>query len=378
MVNQYRFCRVVFTLLLYGLLVGAVHAQEIPQTIHSRPPLAVLDVQYSPNGRYLARVYAEGRLEVLDAFTNRLMLEDSVELPNPLFSAKIDWSPTGDRLAAGIGAHVYVWDIENAQLIETIEAGGEDPLVYFEDGSYLPEGIVSLQWDSTGTLLLTKSMSSHLTVWSTEQQTFIFDRVVGNNPVPVVWLADNQHITNGSSVFDIQTQEFVVYDSERLPGVVSNCGPYFSIASNSNRTRIIQATGYGCIVIRDAATGDEIAGYQLSAGWSPNDSGIVIAENINPIWDVSWSPDDSKLVAVDSLGAVQVVDIATGSITLIDQQAGALYAVDWTDTNTAIAYGGNTLGEDTVFATISVAEVERLMISAARQPEFAITPSTDR
>jgi hypothetical protein len=143
--------------------------------------MAVLDLQYSPEGQYVARVYADGRPEVLDASTNRVILEDTVELPNPLLRAKVDWSLTGDRLAAGIGAQVYIWDVENARLLETVHAGGDEPLVYFEDGSYIPEGFVSLQWDTSGTLLMAKSVSSRYTVWSTEQQTFIADQAI-NNP----------------------------------------------------------------------------------------------------------------------------------------------------------------------------------------------------
>jgi WD40 repeat protein len=364
--NAQMFRSVLLIILLSVLMINTGHAQETPQTILNRPPLAVLDIQYSPDGRYLARVYAEGRLEVLDTSTNLLVLEDSIELPNSLERARVDWSPSVDRLAAGIGAQVYIWDVANWRLLETVQAGRGEPLVYFEDGSYIPEGFVSLQWDSTGTLLMAQSVSSRYTVWSTDQQAFIVDQVIGNNPVPIVWLADDRHISNGDSVFDIynQTPVFVQLSPQRLTGVVSNCGPYSSIASNSDRTQIVRATIY--------------RGYQITPGWPEGISGIAVAEYMNPIWDVSWSPDDRTIIAVDSLGAVRVVHVATGMVTLIAQQDGPLYVVDWADDNSAIAYGGNTQAEAAIFATVSVAEVEQLMATEARQPEFAITPATDR
>ncbi|MDX2162265.1 MAG: WD40 repeat domain-containing protein [bacterium] len=380
MVNKRMLRSVLFTLLLCVLLVGTGQAQNSQQVIRNLPPMAVLDVQYSPDGRYIARVYAQGRLEVLEAASNRTVLEDTVALPHPLQRAKVDWSPTGDQLAAGIGAQIYIWDVGTTQLLETINAGGSEPLVYFEDGSFIPEGFVSLQWNSTGLLLMAKSMSSRFTIWSKDQLVFIVDQVTGNNPVPIVWLADDRHISNGTSVFDIQdpTSRFIPRQGQPLEGVLNNCGPYSSIATNANRTLIVQATIYDCIVITDAFTGDEIGGYQISEILSLYENDLELIEHMNPIWDVSWSPDESVIIAVDSQGAVRVVDIATGSVTLIAQQSGPLYAVDWADTNTAIAYGGSTLGEDTVFATVSVAEVDRLMMSAARQPEFAITPAADR
>ncbi|MBK8032859.1 MAG: hypothetical protein IPK17_25945 [Chloroflexi bacterium] len=379
MVKTYRIRTLILTLVLCGLLVGTGQAQEnLP--IRNRPPLAVLDVQYSPDGPYLALVYADGRLEVLDASSQRIILEDMVELPNPLLRAKVDWSPTGDRLAAGIGSQVYIWDVQNRRLLQTVEAGGAESLVYFEDGAYVPEGFVSLQWDSTGALLLAKSVSSRFTVWSIEHQAFIVDRVFGNNPVPIVWLVDDRRISNGQSVFDIlnQSRVFVGLDAQRLPGVLSNCGPFSAIDINRDRTWIVQATIYDCIIIRDAATGSEIAGYQISGLISLYENGMTLAEHMNPIWDVSWSPDDRAIVAVDSSGAVRVVDVATGNVTLIAQHDGPLYAVDWADDNSAIAYGGNTQAEETVFAAVSVTEVEQLMASTARPAEFAITPAADR
>lgn len=354
-----------FGLLLCVLLVNAGHAQETSPTILNRPPLAVLDVQYSPDGRYLAQVYAEGRLEVLDTSSNRLVLEDSIVLPNPLLRAKVDWSPTGDRLAAGIGAQIYIWDVETERLLETVEAGGPESLVYNESGYYAPEGFVSLQWDSSGTLLMAKSVSSRYTVWSTEQQAFIVDQVIGNNPVPVVWLAGDQRVSTGNSYLDIQTQEYVVLSTQRLPEATSQCGVYLSISSSSDRTRIAWGTFNGCVIIIDGATGNQIAAYK-------------IAENGESIRDVNWSSDDSAIVTVSSMGSVQVLDVATSSVTMIAQQDGSLYAVDWADDNSAIAYGGNTDGEAAIFATVSVAEVEQLMATEARQPEFAITPATDR
>jgi WD40 repeat protein len=354
--------------LLSSLLIGAGHAQEAPLRILNRPPSTVLDIQCSPDSRYLARVYAEGRLEVLEAFTGTVVLEDRIDLPNSLLRAKIDWSPAGDRLAAGIGAAVYIWDVENAQLLEIIQSGDSEPLAYNESGYYAPEGVVSLQWDSTGLLLMAQSMSSRYTIWSIEQQTFQVNWVIGNDPVLAVWMPNDRQIYIGSRYLDTQTQEFEAVRAERIPQVTGRCGAFVTIASNIERTFISYGTGNGCIVIVDALTGDQIAGYQI----------VQNGRDGNPIWDVSWSPDSSAIVAVDSQGTVQVLNVATGAVTLLAQHEGALYAVDWADDGSAIAYGGSTTAEESIFGIVTVAEVEARMASEARMAEFAITPAADR
>lgn len=200
MVKRYRFHTLILTLVLCALLVGTGQAPEnLPIRTHS--PLAVLDVQYSPDGQSLARVYAEGRLEVLDASSQRIILEDMVELPNPLLRAKVDWSPTGDRLAAGIGSQVYICDVQNRRLQQTVDAGGTEPFVYFEDGSYIPEGFGKACNGTVRARCCWRKACSRFTVWSTEQRNSSSSIRCWNNPVPIVWLTDNQHFSNRRQCF---------------------------------------------------------------------------------------------------------------------------------------------------------------------------------
>jgi WD40 repeat protein len=356
--------RPVSFLILIGLMfVGSAYSAQSDVPILNRPPQTVLDVEYSPDGNYLARVFAEGRLEVFEVVSNRIIIEDSAVLPHSLLRAKIDWSPKSDLLAAGIGSQVYIWNVMDGQLLETIKVGGEESLIYTESGYAVPQGFHSVEWDSTGNLLRAHSTSSRHIVWSIEQQAFISDVEVGNAIFPMVWLADNQRVSNGEYGWDIVRNEVSrTKPSNNAYEVASRCSAYYgAISTTADRDLIAKGTFNGCIVIMDANTGDQIAGYK-------------IGDDENTIWGLSWSPDDSAIVAVDSQGGVQVVDVATGSVTRIAEVEGALYAVDWADTDSSIAYGGQTTDGATVFAEVDVAEVRRLMGSdAAREPEFAVT-----
>jgi WD40 repeat protein len=344
----------------------AMQNQQPELPIFARPSLTVLDLEYSPSGLYLAQVYSEGRLEVLDVASGRIAVENDLILPNALFRAKLAWSSKGDVLAVGIGPNVYFWDVTSAKLLETLFVGGDNPLVYREADYYVPEGVASLQWDSTDRLLMAQSESSRYTVWSVEQQEFIFDLTDGYDAPPMVWLADNRRFSTGHRYLDTQNiaKGFVVPRTKDIAG--GDCANYASISNNADRTMIAWGTFNGCVIILDADTGNQIALYK-------------IADNETTVWDIDWSPDDSAVVAVDSMGAVQVVELATGKVTLIAQNEGSLYAVDWANTNAAIAYGGVTEDEASIFDTVSVADVERLMASdAARSAEFAVTLSESR
>lgn len=326
------------------------------------PAFTLLDVAYSPNSVYVAYVYADGRLEVLNIAFNKRAINETIITPYPLLRAKVDWSPDSKLLAAGIGSHVYIWQMEETpQLIAKLDAGVGEDHVYEEAGYYMPEGMSSLQWSSDGSLLLAQSLSSRFTVWSQLGKDLIFDQKIGNNPVPVVWLSDNYRISHGFTSLDIRTETRFGAPGYRIPWVQGNCGVQSPVANSSNKTQLAVGTQNGCVVIADGDTGDQIAAYK-------------IAESGTFIRDIGWSPDDTSIVAVSEQGSMHVIDVETGSFVIAAQIDGALYAVDWASDNSAITYGGHTTNR-TALATIDVDAVTALMSSdAVQQPEFASTP----
>jgi WD40 repeat protein len=353
------FCYVI--LLLVGGVVSVGQAQTSQPNIRTRPAFTVLDVAYRPDGVQLAQVTATGYLEVLDVATERVVFDLKVELPYNLARAKLDWTPQGDILAAGIGARIYLWVVETGEVTEILPDGADNILIEREAGYSTPEGFVSINWDSTGTLLMAQSVGSRYMVWSKERNSFTFDQFFGNNPIPVTWISDNQKISNGEVHIDVETAERIVLNARPILGLSSMCASHSSVNTNREQNLIAAGTLNGCVYLLDALTGDQLAGYKIS-------------DVSTPIWDVAWSPDESAIIAVDSSGAVQVVEIATGEVTLIAQHDGPLFAVDWALTDTEIAYGGVSADETTIFQTITVNEVKRLMSEESRQPEFAVTP----
>jgi WD40 repeat protein len=361
---SFKMCALSAAFAFHVFLVSIGNGQPSPQNILSRAPGTILDLKYSADGKYLAQIYAEGRYDVLDTRSGQTLLDEQVALDYPLFKASLDWAAATNWLAIGVGKDAYVWDVETAALLHTFQVGGSEPLIYEESGYYIPEGVVSLQWNRDGDALMTKSVSLRYTIWSADSNSIISHQETGSGAVPVVWLDDEGLISTGFSVLDIQSKVFELRLGQRIPEVTGSCGTFLSITSNSQLDLLAHGTSNGCIVIVDSVTGNQRAAYK-------------IVEDGEGIWDVNWSPDDQFIVAVDNAGAVKVVEIATGAVTQIAQQNGTLFAVDWAANNSAIAYGGATSAQDTLFATMSIAEVERLQATSSYQPEFAITPPRD-
>jgi WD40 repeat protein len=350
---QQSLYRISIALLLCLVLTKPTTAQEIL----NRPPSTVLDVAYSSNG-YLAQISAGGQLQVWATPSNQLVFAATTELPNSLLRAKVAWSTTGDRLAVGIGGAILIYSSESWNIVQTMRFSSDETLVYDEAGYNLPEGVVSLAWDSVDQRILVQTVSSRYLVWSFAESRFTFDQLYGNNPIPIVWLPGEQAITSGSTVLDLEQERFTVRRTSDVY-IDSGCASMSSSSSSSDQRWIAQGTLNGCIKIVDALTGDEIAGFRIST----TDAWVT---------DVQWSNDDRTIIAVTSLGEVYAVDLETSEVALIVQQPTPLYAVDWSPSNTEIAFGGVARTESSApsITRIPVSQVEAALNSpSARVPE---------
>lgn len=355
--------------LILGMsLVFSASAQSIPPTpkVTSRPPQTLLDLKYNPTGTLLAEVQASGRLVVHRVEDDVIVLDHHTDLVHPLFKAQVAWSPDGKTLAAGIGGQIQLWDVEAAQLVEAIDVGVDDPLIYFESGEYIPEGIVSLQWNRSGSAIMSQSLGSRYTIWSMEQQHFLFDRIAGNNPIPVVWLEDQKRLSNGDLYVDLNSEEQRLFSQQPvlLGHYYEHCSGFVrSVGVNSAGTQIVWGTINGCLVIIDVEKAEQIAVYKLGE---------------DTIQDLSWSPDGELIAAVDDNGQTHVVDITSGRAWTMGEAGNLLLAVDLSS-EAGIAIGGVSIQSDSrIFEMISARNLASVLtLDHARALEFTVTPPAD-
>ncbi|MCK6581018.1 MAG: WD40 repeat domain-containing protein [Anaerolineae bacterium] len=178
-------------------------AQEVP----GYPAPAILDLEWSPNGAHLARVFADGRVQILDARLEQIVRSFPPPPIPTLLNAQIDWSSDGTQLAWGVGNTVTLWNLEDEQVERTFLTGEPNGIIISEFGLF-PEGVVSLEWSSDDAMLMVLSESARLSVFSLPSGINLFDGLVGNQPISSVWLPDDSGIRNGQRIFDIQTLDF--------------------------------------------------------------------------------------------------------------------------------------------------------------------------
>lgn len=329
----------MMTFVLFTGQYAKIDAQEGEPFIPYRPEGSILDIEYSPDGTMIALVYVEGRVVVRETSSGTIIFDQTLPIEYLLIRARVAWSPTGDRLAAGVGSYIYIWDVSDFTLIQSLMAGSEDALAYIEQNIYFPAGFLNIQWSSDGEFLFANSTNVRITLWSFQDNTFMVDEIAGVSATSAILFANDQLISSIGRYLDIQTQTYTRTRSDYY-----YCSPpVSSLAGDSSLTFVVAGNLRGCISEIELLTGQEVAFYQLY------EDGSIRA--------VVWSPDDSMIAAVDTVGRLYQIDRATSEFTVLADVGVELYAVDWSPDGEQIAYGGAPLasGEDS-FSIVSLTE----------------------
>ena len=163
----------------------------------SAPGGWVTKVRFSPDGRYLAAISADGKVFVWPSDNTRPLAVISV--PGMAGDRNImDFSPDGSILAVGEAMQIGLWRIPEAEPFKTLPLGGETLIAFrispdgrllasgLADGNILlwqipagkllqtlrggSEGISSLDFSADGLLLLSASRDGTIHTWNIKQQ----------------------------------------------------------------------------------------------------------------------------------------------------------------------------------------------------------------
>ncbi|NJR12375.1 hypothetical protein HC776_00290 [bacterium] len=238
-----------------------------------------------------------------------------------------------------------------------LNAGGNDPLVYFESGNYYPEGFVSLEWNRTGTLLLAYSLSSRLTVYNSQTEAFIYDYITGNNPVRLTWIDDDTHISNGTTLFNIKSNTYDLLRPNVIPEAWGSCGGTSAIANSTDRQELALGTTNGCVIVIDPMSGDHLAFYKAGG---------------ETIRDLDWGRNDLQIATANENGQVNIINTQTSGFVTIDRNQNELFAIDWDASGTQLAFGGEADTEDTLVSMNSI-ELHQIMSGSLVPLEIKIT-----
>jgi WD40 repeat protein len=327
--------RLISAVILIFTLISVIHGQDII----NRHGDAVIDLAWNPTGSLLGMIYANGKVEVHNS--TEIIFEFQADIEFDLYRAKLAWSNSGDMLAIGIGSYIYFWDASILTIVKEIQSGSENPLLNIE-GAVVPESVVSLGWNTSGTKFMSHSESAQLKIWSYPDLKLLFSETTGNVALPQIWLPNDFQTTDGESFFDLQTYTFSAIE-KNIPNIIrNNLSTIVSISLSSNGEKIATGTYSGYLEIADATSGDvlHIEKYVESA-----------------ITGIAWSNDNSHVVIIGQNGYIAIVNIDTGVSELIGEVQGDLYTVDIRPVTQEIVVGGISDNGSTLIQSIIVTEL---------------------
>ena len=317
----------IFTIFLlpFALLVGLQTAAA--QDVRSRALKTILDVEWSPDGRFVAQILADGQVQIFDTATQQIATEFVLEEERIMYYGQVDWSADSQLLAIGIGQTITIWDRTSDQVVQSFQGGNGSDLVSFEAGYFIPESFVSLEWNRDTSLLLAGSVSSRITVWSYPSANLQVDQIAGNIPGFWVWLPDETGVTTGERVLGLQTSEFRFLNGTQLPETFNFATPT-AIAISNDRTRLTRGTVLGQIEIMDAITGDTITGEKIMDA---------------PINQLVWSPDGTQILTTSRDNVITLVNAQSGEPIEIFRSTEPILSADWSPYGGQIAIGTSAL-----------------------------------
>ncbi|MBL8134028.1 MAG: hypothetical protein JNL42_19355 [Anaerolineae bacterium] len=303
-------------------------------------PQAVLDIDWHPDGNRLASVQANGSVTVIDVSSGQVLFNYSPAAPfSPRVYAQVEWDRTGDRLAAGIGEWIYVWRVQDYQLLDSFIAGSADGVARTEWGTF-PESVAALVWSNNNAQLAASLRSGILVIRTPLSGQTTLQRVVGNAPSSIFWSPDDVELLYGVAAFRAGDGELRFRTTANaLPG--AEYGQIIAVDVSPTNALVAQAVFEGGIIISWVDTGAMSQYFELTT---------------NPVenyaTDVSWNTSGSLLAAVSSAGGVYVIETSTQLLDQVSTVIGSLSSVDWHPTENRFAVGGVTSDGSALIETL--------------------------
>lgn len=280
---------------------------------------SVATATWSPNGQFIARIFEDGLLEVVEATTNNSLFTHNYAASSVY---QLDWSPDGQMLAVGLDENLVLWDnFENFPQ--------QNPQLRFT--SNIHSGfIISVAWSGDSTQLFSMTFEGELISWNLFNGTPIFTSVVAQSR-SLSWGCDGNNLFTVAGV----TMAKIFTNDGSLQGAfedVIDVSAY--VACSPDGSKIAVGSGFGEVTIYDIThpTLNRLQEYIVNAGITVN--------------SLSWSYTGEYLLA-SSGSLITVLDtVNEAEVYQFDTGSGVVSVVDWSPHNNTFVYGGeNSAGQ---------------------------------
>jgi WD40 repeat protein/class 3 adenylate cyclase len=262
--------------------------------------LQVQDVDWSPDGRWIATSGVDDTVRIWDARSGSLRF--SLFHDGPIGDA--DWSPDSTRLVTGSGdGKATVWEVTEAGGRELLSLSAQDTRAGVSGVAFSPEGDRVMAGDSGITAVK---------VWDVSRAG---DAELVNLPGDPAWVSSVAFTSSGRqlvassedgsvSVWDVETgRRVLTFQAHQSP---SDPDSVYALEVTAD-DRLIATAGTGDVVRAfDAAMGEEI--FTVDSGYVEN---------------LAWSPD-GRLLALAALdeGVARIVDRSGREVAVLREDPG--------------------------------------------------------
>jgi WD40 repeat protein len=296
------------------VLIGFQVLIQSAVTAQTPPPSELAAVAWSPNGEMIAGVGSNGLVRIWDADTGQVLhdLQGGARFVN-----SVAWSPDNTRIASGgDDPTIRVWSAVTGQLLASLEGHGTT--------------VVTIAWNADGSQLASASfgdgLDDSLRIWNGITYQPIAQQQQGSINA-IAWNPNQNEVAvaNQNGYLSVKPITPTVILPSRF--AVLGSAPMFSLAWNSDGSKLASGDDAGRIDIWDAATGTPIAAF---------------LGHTDLVGALAWSPDDTRLASASVDDSIQVWDAATGQTLAVipNEKAKIPTLIAWSPDGTRLVYGG--------------------------------------
>jgi WD40 repeat protein len=248
--------------------------------------------------------------------------------------ADLRWSYDGRYLAAGTDRLIQVWDVEEQELVQSINVGSE---------------VLALDWGRTSHVLASGSYRGIIDLWSAVPGENIL-RIAGHTRAvkALAWSPQGDYLASGGEegtirIWDLQIRK------ERMQLRPSHSGPLEVLAWSPDGTHLASG-GHDFLVRLWNMTGDgEYVGAFTERIKKPfvHSRGFEFAVGLKSVshedivFSISWAPDGKRLASASWDQTVAIWDVPTRTqLVGIQNPQGWLTTVAWSPRGDQVAFGG--------------------------------------
>ena len=234
-------------------------------------------VSWSPNGKYIAVLWDDSTMQVLDAETQKEIFSRNVG-----WGYGLSWSPDSQSLAS-IGEAdntIQIWNISTRQSRT------------YTKHTALVEAIA---WSPDGNSIASASDDGTVQIWNADSmEQLISSQYPGSQVNAIAWSPDGKFLVSGDNDGRVWTWD--ARTGKHLESDMGHTGPITSVSWSSDGHSIASSSYDGTVRIWNVTTGASDL--------------ILLPSNGSPVFATIWSPQSSNYLALTCYdGSVQVWNI---------------------------------------------------------------------